>query len=165
MALTIETGAGVPNADSYVTVQAARDYASSRGLPFPTPDADAEVLLRRACDYLDTLEEQYKGARTTGTQPLAWPRLAVIVFGEEVADDSIPDQLKRAQCQLACDAKTTSLMPNGTGREVLRTKVDVIETEYAKSGSGTVTPELNQAMAILAPLLESNGLVLRTVRV
>lgn len=168
MALIIETGAIVEGANSYASVAQARAYAEARGITLPAGDADVEKLLVKACDYIDSQEERFKGERVSADQPLAWPRSGVFLFASETEFDreSIPAQLIKAQCQLAFDAVATDLQPTGTGREVVREKVDVIETEYAKTGSGSVTPELNKADAILSPLFKNQGgFALRTLRV
>lgn len=167
MALTIETGAGIPDADSYATVAEVRAYAASRGISLPAADGEVEILLRQATDFLDSLESRYKGDRVASDQALAWPRSDVYLFESETPVDitAIPDQLKRGQMQLACDANTFALQPTGSGREVVRQKVDVIETEYAKTGQGSVQPVFNKAMAILEPLLTAGGMSVQTLRV
>lgn len=168
MALIIETGAGVENADSYASLAELAAYVTSRGITLTAAnDAAKEVLLRKAADYLDTLEPKFRGSRVEVGQAFAWPRSDVYLYGstELFPEDEIPSQLIKAQCQLACDADTTNLLPNGAGREVIRQKVDVIETEYAEQGTGSVKPQLNKAMAILEPLLNSNGFAVQTVRV
>src|SRR5688572_8818215 len=133
MALTIETGAGVTGADSYASVAEARAYATSRGITSLTAltDAQVEVLLRKASDFLESLESRFKGSRVADDQALAWPRSDVYLFSSDTLfdEEDIPAQILTAQCQLACDAAGTDLLPNGTGREVIRQKVDVIETE------------------------------------
>lgn len=160
MSLTPETGSGVAGADTYVTLAEARAYAAKRGLSFPaSPDGDAagEAALVNACDYLETLD--WRGTKTEGDGPLAWPRTDVVLDdGTEIAADEIPQKLKDAQCQLAVEAAAgTDLQPSGTGQEVIREKVDVLEVEYAPGSGGTVTPQFNKAMAMLAPYLESGG--------
>lgn len=169
MPLVIEDGSIVANADSYATVDEARTYADSRGLTLPDEDEAVEALLRNACDYLQGLEPQYKGYRVSEVQELAWPRQDVYLYGwaNAIADDAIPTLLKNVQCQLAADGNTDiGLMPNGDGRQVIREKLDVIETEYADLKSGSVMPEFNKAMQMLTPLLkQGGGMALRTQRV
>lgn len=159
MALVIENGSGVADANSYATVAEARAYAAARGLTLPATDGPVETALVLACDKLESY--RYKGAKTDPANPLEWPRTAVYLPGaaSALADDSIPVKLKQAQCQLAFDSTQTELQPTGTGREVTKEKVDVIEIEYAPSstGSGSVIPEFNKAEALLAPLLASGG--------
>jgi hypothetical protein len=168
MTLIIEDGTGVAGAISYATVAEARLYASIRGLTLPVADAAVETALVKACDYLQSLEDQFKGTRTTpATQPLAWPRTRVFLFGQTLSldDATIPQQLKSAQCQLAYDAVSTDLLPQGTGREILSEGIGPLSTTYAKRGSDTVRPTLNKAMAILQPLLKTGFGPLSTLRV
>lgn len=167
MSLVIEDGTGVADANSYATVDEARTYATLRGLTLPVSDADVEKLLVKACDFLESLESKYKGQKTVSTNVLAWPRKCVYLYNacEPIDKNSIPVVLKSAQCQLAFDGNSTDLMPTGTGRQVIRTKVDVIETEYSDTKSATLTPRFNKAMAILGPLLNDSGFSLATRRV
>lgn len=157
MALTVETGSIVPAAVSYVTAAEAREYALARGVTLSADDVVVERLLVNASDYLESLEDRYQGERVSAAQPLPWPRSGVYLFGSEVASDSIPAQLKRAQMQLAIDAVNGDLQPTGAGREIVRQKVDVIETEYAQTGSGSVLREFNKAHDILKPLFRDGA--------
>jgi len=156
MALVVEDGTQVAAAVSYVTVAEARAYAAARGLTLPAADAQLEPLLVLAADYLEQLEADFQGVRVGDVQGMAWPRSGVYVRDILLGDDAIPAGLKLAQCQLAVDGVTTPLQPTGTGREIVRQKVDVIETEYAKTGSGTVTPEFNKALGYIKPLFSAS---------
>jgi len=158
MPVIIENGSGVAGANSYATVAEARAYATARGLSLPVADGDVEKALVLACDKLESY--RYKGNKTSEDNLLQWPRVKVFVGAstEPLASDNIPSRLIAAQCQFACEsANGTELQPTGTGREVVRKKVDVLETEYAPTGSGSVTPKFNKAEALLAPLLASGG--------
>lgn len=166
-ALIIEDGTIVTGADSYAEVQDARDYATSRGLTLTGSDAVVEALLRKASDFIDSLESRFQGSRVEVDQPLAWPRSSVFLFNatEEFDTTLIPSLVIKAQCQLAYDASQIDLQPTGTGQEVIREKIDVIEKQYAQRNSGSVSPELNKALAILEPLFGNQGYILSTVRV
>lgn len=167
MALIIEDGSGVANADSFSTVAEARAYASARGVTLPVDDLEVEVLLRKAADFIEALESQLKGSRVLSSQALAWPREGVYIFDdiEPLVSSEIPALLKKAQNQLAIDAVTFDLQPTGTGRETIREKVDVIEVEYSSSGSGTIKPQFTKALSILEPFFISGGFTLRTLRI
>lgn len=166
MALLIETGAGVVGANSYASVAELKLYASNRGLEIPAVAADLEKALVLACDKLETYT--FKGSKTDPLQTLAWPRAEVYVEDatEPLADDSIPDRLKQAQCQFAVEsANGTDLQPTGDGREVVMEKVDVLETKYAERGAGAVSPQFTKAEGFLSPLLENGGgMSLKTLR-
>ena len=159
MSLIIEDGTIVAGAESFVTVAEARDWAAKRGVTLSATDSVVEVLLRKAADFLQSIEPQYKGYRVDTTQVLAWPRQQVYLFGNKtaIATTYIPQQLKDAQCQLAVDASTRDLQPTGDGRQVIEKTVDVLTTRYSDTKSSSVTPALNKAMGILGPLLRSVG--------
>lgn len=159
MSLIIEDGTIVAGAVSYVTAAEARAWAAKRGVTLSADDAVLEPLLVKACDYLQSIEGNYRGSRVDDAQPLAWPRQKVYLFGNTtaIAVTYVPQQLKDAQCQLAIDAGSRDLQPTGDGREVLMKQVDVLVTQYARSGSGVNRPILDKAMGILSPLLRSSG--------
>lgn len=159
MSLTIEDGTIVAGALSYVTAAEARAWAAKRGVTLSADDAVLEPLLVKACDFLQSIEDKFKGYRVDTEQALAWPRQEVYLYGNTtaLATTYIPQQLKDAQCQLAIDASSVDLQPTGTGREVLMKQVDVLVTQYARSGQAVAQPTLNKAMGILAPLLRTVG--------
>jgi hypothetical protein len=158
MSLVIENGTGVANAVSYVTTAEVTSYATTRGIVLPdATDAAVEILIHKAMDMLESLESQFQGIRVTSTQPLAWPRKEVSLNGFPVPENTVPALLKKALCQLATDASQIDLMPRGDGREVIREKVDVLETEYAARGVAAPQPHLTAFYAILDPLLGSGG--------
>lgn len=164
--LIVEDGTGIAGANTYATVAEARAYATARALTLPVSDTAVENALILACDKLESY--RYKGKKTDEDNRLEWPRKDVFVGSAITAldDDFIPDRLKLAQCQLAYDSTLTDLQPTGSGREVVREKVDVLEVEYAKEGSGSITPQFNKAESYLAPLLQSGGsFALNSIRV
>ena len=164
MALTIEDGTGIAGANSYITVEDAQGYADLRGLSVTI----TEALLIKACDYLESLRGDYQGEKTDGDNALQWPRSGVTVDGFDIGTDEIPDILIRAQAQLACDAATVDLMPNGTGREIIATSVEgAVTVQYAASGDTAPQPDLTAARALIAPLLRTanRGGSLRSFRV
>jgi hypothetical protein len=166
MVLVIEDGSGVAGANSYIDVTAARAYASARGLSLPAADADVEVLLIKAMDFIEAFRTEFQGLKTDAAQALQWPRTGATLDGYEVASDTIPTVLASAQAQLAADANLQELMPTGTGREVVMEKVDVISVQYTESGDTNPQPIFTKAEALLKPLLK-RGLFgsLRSLRV
>jgi hypothetical protein len=155
MALIVEDGTIVTGANSYVSVANARTWATLRGQTFTGADSVVEARLVNAMDVLEGYRDRWKGAKTDEDQSLQWPRADVWIDGVEFPDDEIPSELVAAQIQLAYDSETYPLQPTGTGREVVRQKVDVIETEYAKRGTGTVQAQFNKAMNFLKPLMKA----------
>ncbi len=165
MALTIEDGSGVAGANSYVSLADAIAWASARAI-----DVDmSEGLLLRAMDYLESLRAEYQGYKTDSTQSLQFPRAGLFLDGALFASDDIPTELISAQCQLACDAATMTLLPSGDGREVQSESYakGVYSTTDSKGSGGAAKPRLRAVEAFLAPLLKTatTGAWLQTVRV
>lgn len=173
MALVIEDGTGMADSNSYVSLAAARSYASQRGVTLPADDAELEALMIQAMDYLEAQRARYQGTKThPGVQALQWPRVGVILdCTYELPDNVIPVELKAAQNQLTMEAfGGFALMPSSDGRVVKREKVDVIETEFMTgqdAGTGSVgTPNFPAVEALLDPLFSAcgGGFFLKTVR-
>lgn len=112
MTLVVEDGAGLENANSYVTVQEADDHIS---LFYPDSDwstfttEQKEAYLIRAAKFLDSMmvwESQIKNIK----QSMAWPRLEFLDReGRVVSADSVPQVIKEAQIDLAVESITNSL--------------------------------------------------------
>jgi phage gp36-like protein len=155
MSLTIETGAIVTGANSYISAADATTYHSARGnTAWTGTDAVKEAALLRAVAYLDgNYRKRWKGVKvrpvptdSLAEQPLEWPRYDVQLDGYTANNDGyligwvfpfdqIPQRLKDAQCELALRALAGDLAADrATG--IKREKVDVIETEYT-TGSGS----------------------------
>ena len=102
MALTVEDGTNVTGADCYADLASCVAYAESvYGGSLTGSTANKEAAIRRAVNYLEGLK--WKGARTNGrSQSLAWPRKDMIdAEGNVIAEDEIPDELIKAQHELA----------------------------------------------------------------
>jgi hypothetical protein len=133
MTLIVETGTIVANANSYVSVADATDYASVRGLVFA---GDVEQMLRQAMDYIE--QQPFIGTKKTIDQPLQWPRYNAYIDGYLFPSDDIPQQLIYAQIEaaLAIDAGNSPLNP--VAPAVKRKKLDTLEIEY-QSGASSAT--------------------------
>jgi hypothetical protein len=165
MSLVVETGEGLENADSYVSIDEATAYVAA--FYFPTDAAaiawnaaleedaaDAEVALRRSTRDLDTIYAgSFVSKPLTSIQSLAFPRSGI---------DGIPLLLKNATIELALLA-LTGFDPIGPGD-----KSGEIESEKQKLGplevetkyfypSDTVADEARKVSVLLAPLLKSSA--------
>lgn len=125
MALTVETGAIVTGADSYISVADFEAYNTARGY---TLTGTAEQLLLRAMLYVEQLS--FKGLKKTKAQTLQWPRLDVMIDGYYLESDEIPQQLVDLQCEVALAIDGGDDPLGAIDRAVKREKVDVLETEY-----------------------------------
>lgn len=144
--------------NTYATEGELGTYANDRGIVIV--DSNPSVLLTKAMDYLATLEDRWQGERTSPTQPLAWPRTGVYVYGTALADDAIPQSLKDAQCRLALDVDAgTALLPTvsaGSKGSVIEETVDVVTVKYAE-GANNTQPVFTAAMGLLKPLIKAGG--------
>ena len=105
MPLTVEDGALVANADSYVSLADANAYWAANGAPAAwtsLDDAGKEARLRGAARYLqDQQRLPYTGAIAAWDQALAWPRVGASNYGVAVPASAIPAAIKQAQIWLA----------------------------------------------------------------
>lgn len=174
MALIVEDGSIVENADTYVTRADAIAYALRRGVVLPDTEA-TDIQIIKAMDYLAMFDTKWLGQQVNpATQYLAWPRSGVFIGFSHVAfpSDDIPNQLIKAQCELVLQVNAgIDLMPtvSASAAFVKREKVDVIETEYSEAIALALLNELpNMPLvdAYLSPLLDQGGGIrIRTLRI
>lgn len=143
--------------NTYATESELTAYAAARGI---TVTGSQSVILTLAMDYLATLEDQWQGVRTSASQPLAWPRTGVYVYGTALADDAIPQSLKDAQIRLALEADSgVALMPTvgvGSTGSVIEETVDVVTVKYAK-GYNNTQPIFTAVTGLLKPLFRAGA--------
>jgi hypothetical protein len=170
MSLVIEDGSLVSDASSYVSVEDVRAYAAARASTVPAVGAEGDAAIEAACivanDYLETFRDEFKGSKVApATQSLQWPRTGATLDGAEIPPDVIPKLLRDAQCQLAIESVNgLDLMPTGDGREVIRKKIDVLETEWRPGSGGAAQPILTKVRKMLEPLLSGSGFGLQVIR-
>lgn len=158
MAFVIEDGIGRVNANSYVTVAFAKDYATTRGRnEFDSQtDAQIEIWLIRGSEYIDQRwQDDFPGQIKASLQGMQWPRnYAYDVDGNLLT--GVPHQVCRAAVEMALRAtEVDRLMPDppppfpvedssGNTSDVnsgevrsITTQVDTIRRQivYADSGS------------------------------
>lgn len=161
MALIIENGNQIPNANSFVTDAEYVAYAASKGLTIGIDEAAREVDLLAGIDYLLMQESCMQGRRISSTQSLMYPRIGVYVFGYSVASDVIHVNVKNSQMEAAAYSTSGTLLSNTTSTNVSKEKVDVLEVEYFKGGSRS-NVNLQRVNAYLEPLLEDTNKLVRT---
>lgn len=133
MALTVEDGTCVADADSFVTLAEADAHFTNYGGTWSGTDPEKEAALRRAALWMSTFI-QWNGAKACSDNLLAWPRTGMTdCDGTAIADDTVPAQVKLAQYAAALVELQSpgALTPSvTTGKVVKRNKVDVIEQEF-----------------------------------
>lgn len=171
MALIIEDGSIVPNANSYATRAEIIAYAGLRGVLLADDDA-TDVMAIKAMDYLEMFRDRYLGREVEpNVQPLAWPRDAVIIGYATFPNNEIPKRLKNAQCALVVEVSTgTNLIPTtGTAGEAFTTmeKIGPLQFEYSEAVelAAGLLPTMPLVNALLAPLLNGMSGPTRSYRV
>ena len=162
MPLIVENGTGVPDANSFATLEQARSFATDRGVTLPA-DGTLTAYLVKATDYLKSLS--YQGTKKhAGEEYLPWPRTGLTLDDEDFADTVIPRDILNAACQLCIEQfNGVELAPTATGAAVKREKVGPLETEYAGSSRPTA-PRMPLVDAYLAGWVVARGMRLSVGR-
>lgn len=130
MALTVENGTLVANANSYVSAANYTAWADARGFTYPgLPELEQKIL--RAMDYIESLD--FVGQKHEETQALQWPRDYVFIDGYSVESDEIPKEVKAAVYEaIKADIDGDSrLLPSD--RETLSESIGNISVTYKQS--------------------------------
>lgn len=141
MAIIVENGQGLANANSYASVADADTYHSDRGNDIweDLTELQKEQSLIRATDYMEAVYRlRWKGYRHSETQALSFPRdelqredFTYLNQWSYYPNDEVPKEVKNACIELALKASTQELNPDLT-QGVIMEKVDVIQIEYDK---------------------------------
>ena len=155
MALVVETGGIVPNADSYVSLAGARTLAAGYGLTLPADDTEAEVALRNGAVYVGLQEPSMCGRRVSASQSLAYPRQGVSLYGFALASDVIPPQVIHAQVAAAVEyGAGTDVRASSDGRVTESERVEgAVTVSYFNNGVTGATTTITAALDALRPLL------------
>lgn len=149
MAIIVENGSIVTNANSYVSEAELAAYATARGV---TLTGDQEVLLIKAMDYIEG--QNFKGVKWTRDQPLQWPRNDVWLDGYLLDASSIPQLLKNAQMEAAISIDGSVDPLADIPRLESSVTVGPISVSYEKGGNATT---ISQKIGVqLKKLLASN---------
>lgn len=149
MALVVEDGTVVPEAEALCSVEFADAHFDKRGNTawLDLDESVKEAALRRATDYLeDVYGPRFQGARVSAAQALSWPRKGVTLS----TADSVPSRVQRACAELAAKAVAGELLAD-IGRQTLSETVGELSVTYDPAGPRSTQYAAVQAM--LAPLL------------
>jgi hypothetical protein len=127
MAIVVEDGTGLPNAQVMTSVAEANAYFAARGEPQPVV-ATMEAALGRGWQYIENAYRgRWKGRNVYELQTLAWPRRGVIdEEGFEIQPNIVPKLVKSANAHAA----------------LLR--IQGIDLEASASATTTLTRETNK---------------------
>lgn len=162
MALIVETGTGLANAESYVSVAAANAYHAKRAnTAWDALEPEIkEMALRRATEYIEIMfHGRWKGLPSTSTQALHWPRAWVYPDPAVLAalpSDKIPAMLANACAELATRATdpASPLLTDEDPQVVASEAVGPISVAYASSGTRQIRYTIVERM--LAQLLDDS---------
>lgn len=149
MALVVEDGTGLPDAEAYISVLDADAYHAARGNAAWAALAEPakEAALRLGADYMGAVYGlRWAGARLTDTQALDWPRDA----------DGVPAAVVRANAELALRASAGALLAD-QGPAVKQETVGPLSVIYMDGARQAVRYTLIDAM--LAALLRPAGMI------
>lgn len=153
MALIVEDGSGLANADSYLSVADADTYHTAHGNPAAWSGASTaakESALQLATQYLDAVYgTRWDGQRINSTMSLDWPRFSVVdPDGFLLPSNAVPRQVKDACAYLALqNVNGDTLVPDtAAGGNVSSESVSVgpisTSTTYSGDKSGVKTYRL-----------------------
>lgn len=149
----INTDMSATDANSYASDDDLTSFATLRGIDLPEK---LEPLLIRAMDYLEGLD--WIGVKANPRQPLAWPRVNVVLDGHDLPHDELPRQVITAQCMLAIEAIEGDLLSSVREAAVKTERVEgAVTMTYAVADGEVFTPSYPAVMAILGELAGGRG--------
>lgn len=168
MALVVEDGTGLANAESYDSVAGIGVYLAAFGDTSwaAASTAAQEVAARKGTRFIDASGvEEWQGYALRPEQSLAHPRVGIVVDGYELAYAPLPARLKQAQALLSLAALTTDIYPNlaagSAPTESETIKVGPIEISSTFLGSASPVEVFRLAEDLLRPLKYASTRVVR----
>ena len=152
MALIIEDGTGVADADSFITLADARTAATRYGLELSTDDTTAEAQLVQSYFFLvDNYESRMTGYVSNYSQTGLFPRTACYKNQDYLIDsDVIPAEVIRAQVYCASGinsgADVTKVNTDGV---ITSFNVQGVYSETLKDSTVTTLPQFNMVSRML----------------
>lgn len=164
MALIVEDGTGLANAESYAAVADADTRLANLGMTdwALLVTAEKEQALRRAAAYMEqAYRERWQGYRRKIDQALSWPRWWVTVDQFPISPDIVPPVVANACIDLALKAAAGDLNAD-LERALVSKKTGPLEREWDRN-----SPEYKRYRAIdmaLAPFLKGSNASVQLVR-
>lgn len=164
MALIVETGAVIPNANSYSTLIDAQAFLTELGLTDPAIDEPAMI---RAYYYVNSFEDKYQGQRISADQTGSFPRSGMCINGFPLDSDAIPSQLIQAQAYAAySEAKApSSTTAQSNGGIVHEEVVGGVVRKFSNNDAKTGSFKSGEIDSLLSQLYSFSAGVIRTFRV
>lgn len=171
MAIVVEDGSGLANADSYLSVDDADTFHAAQGNPSTwstSTTPQKEAALRQATLYMDSrYGQRWLGRRINSTMSLRWPRTGIFDRdGISVEDDAVPTGVKNATAYIALKIREgDTLIPDvdaSTNAISESVQVGAISISSTYAGEGTTAPAYPMADMLLGDLITAAGTLSRT---
>lgn len=130
MALVVENGDGLVDAESYISVADADAYHTRFGnTAWTGSDSAKEMALRKAARYIDLkYGQRWYGQRSSKEQGLAWPRIGVIDRdGYQFDNDELPTDLEKANAEAGLVCLSEDPLADVTADESGNIKAETIK--------------------------------------
>ncbi len=171
MSLVVETGAGLVDANSYVSVEYAdsyvTDYAKDGTAWAAANTAAKEKALKQATQYIDLkFGNKFTGTKSKSTQALSWPRYRVYdIDGYLVASNFIHRYVQQATVEAALRviAGDDLLAVQAAGGNIASEtkKIGSLEKSTAYVGGKNQVPIYSKIEALLRPFVASRNVLHR----
>jgi hypothetical protein len=133
MALTVEDGTGLANADAYISIAYADAYHLNMGNTAWVALSGKEEAIRRATAILNGYS--WQGRKVKSDQALDFPRSGLVDGdGYAISSSIVPSGIEKACAEFALREAVSpnSMRPDFVATKAeKRVKVDVLEIEYA----------------------------------
>lgn len=152
MALVVEDGTGLDDAESYISFDEFRAYCDNRGYDYEAFDRPViEQRLRLASEYIDT-EWRYKATRLKASQMREFPRDGLTDWSGH-AVTGVPVRVKHACAELAFKGLSESLRKDlNRGGMVTSESIGPMSVSYAEGAP--VGKVFTAAARLLEPYLK-----------
>ena len=169
MALVVENGTGLSNADAYVSVADCSTYFTNRQGSTAWNDAavtddDREAAIRNATAYLDRRYRTiWRGRRVYKDQALAFPRQDIQdTDGFAVVSDALPQELVDACCEGAVLALSEDLLPDISNAGIISEEsvsVGSVRSTTKYEGGKSQVKKYRKIETLLRGLLRNTGTI------
>lgn len=171
MAFVVETGSGLIDANSYISLSDASSYVADHGNSSTwsaAADASKEEALRLGTQYIDLkYGNRYIGRKATRDQALCWPRLTVVdADGYSYDSNEIPNCLKQATVEAALrviegDDLLGVVENPGTIKREKTALPGPLSEEIEYVGGKSQVPYYPKIGALLRPIIKSSNMMSR----
>lgn len=143
MAIVVEDGTGLTNANSYISVAESDDYANNTFYVGEWNNLAAnkkEVLLINATRFINSFYD-FNGEKAFPTASLRWPRTGVCdLDGVDISSTIVPAGIKNATSEMAIFLASNNLLEEDETLGISSVKVDTLAITFERSEKGWRLP-------------------------